>query len=114
MQFSGTHTVTVVTLTTDTDDLGDSTTTTLEQDAAGVLFAPEGIAESTSSRSPAVIGDATLYGPLPKLNADDTVRHEPTCCTGAEFDHGVWQVVGGSRGWGPGQVAAPIQRTGSV
>ena len=65
---------------------------------------------SVDAQSPNVIGRASLYGAFPRLEADDTIRHDATCCDGAEFEHGTWQVVGGSRGWGPGMVVVPIDK----
>lgn len=110
----GGHTVTATTVTTTTDDLGNSTeagTTTVVDD---ILFAPEGIQESTDADNPRVIGDATLYGKLPALNSDDTVTHAAPCCDGVDFAFGTWQVVGGSKGWGRGDKAVPIRRTGAA
>ena len=104
------HAVTAVSTTTTRDEFGDATTTTSEQPVTGVLFAPEGAAESTTAASPDVVGSASLYGAFPRLEGDDTIRHDDTCCDGAEFAHGTWQVVGGSRGWGPGMVVVPIER----
>jgi hypothetical protein len=104
------HTVAAVSVTTTTDKYGDSTTTTTEATVEGVLFAPEGATESVDAQSPNVIGRASLYGAFPRLEADDTIRHDATCCDGAIFEHGSWQVVGGSRGWGPGMVVVPIDK----
>jgi hypothetical protein len=108
------HTVTATTVTTTTDDLGNSTETTATTVADDILFAPEGIQESTDADTPRVIGDASLYGPLPALNSDDTILHQVACCDGADFAHGTWQVVGGSKGWGRGDKAVPIRRTAAA
>lgn len=109
-----THTVTCTHVTRTTDDDGDSTSTTSTATATDVLFAPEGLQENAPNDSPAVVGDATLYGQLPDLDADDTVLHAAPCCDGADFLHGRWQVVGGSKGWGRGDKAVPIRRTGDA
>jgi hypothetical protein len=109
-----THTITATAVTTTWDDHGNSSETTSTTVVAGILFAPEGLQESVDNNTANLIGDATLYGVLPKLDADDTVLHEAACCDGADFKHGVWQVVGGSKGWGRGDKAVPIRRTGDV
>lgn len=107
------HVVTTNSVTTTTDDLGDSTESATQTTVAGVKFAPEGATESVSARSPNLVGTASLYGKFPALDADDTVTHAASCCSGQDFPLGTWQVVGGSRGWGMGTVV-PIKRTGSV
>ena len=108
------HTVTAVSATTTDDGLGNTSTTTTPTPISGVLYAPEGATESVATDSPALIGNGSLYGPFPPLDSDDTVKHEATCCSGAEFPLGDWQVVGGSRGWGASMVVVPIQRTAAV
>lgn len=109
------HTVTATSTTTTKDDYGDSTEATSDTEVTGVLYAPEGIAESVSADSPGVIGEASLYGGFPRLDADDTVTHEAPCCDGHDFTLGTWQVVGGSRGWGgPDMVVVPIKLVSTV
>lgn len=105
------HTVTTVTVTTTRSPLGDESYSESTATSAGVLFAPEGVQEATADDSPRVVGDASLYGDLPRLSADDVVRHAAPCCDGSDFAHGEWQVVGGSRGWGAGLKAVPIRLT---
>lgn len=104
------HTVTANAVTTPGDQWGDADPTSSGGTYPGILFAPEGLVETTESAAPAVIGDATLYGILPKLTADDTITHAAPCCDGEDFAHATWQVVGGSRGWGRGRKAVAIQR----
>ena len=105
------HEVSVSAVTTTRDKYGDTTEATSDSAVSGVLFAPEGVSESVSADSPAVIGEASLYGGFPRLDADDTVTHAATCCDGRDFAFGTWQVVGGSRGWGgPEMVVVPIKR----
>ena len=107
-----THAVTATSTATNRDDYGDSTTADTSKVVTGVLFAPEGVAESTASNSPAVVGEASLYGGFPRLDADDSINHAAPCCDGRDFALGVWQVVGGSRGWGgPDMMVVPIKRT---
>lgn len=108
------HTVTTNAVTTPADQWGDADPTSSGTVSTGILFAPEGLTESTDSAAPTVIGDATLYGVLPHLNADDTVTHAAECCDGEDFLHGTWQVVGGSRGWGRGRKAVAIQRASAA
>lgn len=110
---TATHSVTVTRVTTTTDSLGNSTEAPTTSTAT-VRFAPEGMVENANSTSPRVIGDATLYGATPHLDADDTIVHASGCCAGDDFDLGTWQVVGGSRGWGRGRKAVPIRRTGAT
>lgn len=107
------HTVSTNSVTTTADDLGDGSTSSSSATATDVLFAPEGLVENAGTDAPTVIGDATLYGVLPALMADDTVTHSAPCCDGADFALGTWQVVGGSKGWGGGKKAVPIRRTGA-
>ena len=105
------HTVTATLVTTTDDGLGNTTETTTPRVITGALFAPEGATESVDAQSPKVIGRASLYGAFPRLDADDRIEHSSGCCSGDEFEHGTWQVVGGSRGWGPGMMVVPIDKT---
>lgn len=109
------HTVTATAVsTTDPDGLGNTSESKAESVVSRVLFAPEGATESVDAQSPNVIGRASLYGAFPALNSDDRIEHEVDCCSGAEFAHGIWQVVGGSRGWAPGAVVVPIDKAASA
>lgn len=108
------HAVTATAVSTTDEGLGDTTETTTDTVVPGVLFAPEGATESVDARSPNVIGRASLYGAFPALNSDDRIEHDAGCCSGAEFGHGTWQVVGGSRGWGPGLMVVPIDKAASA
>lgn len=108
------HSVTITAVSTTDDGLGNTSATSAPRTATGVLYAPEGLAESTGATSPAVIGDATLYGNTGPCDSDDTVLHEVTCCDGSHFPLGLWQVVGGSKGWGGTNYALPIQRASSA
>lgn len=98
-----TETVTVIQVTTTTDDYGNSTTSQTEQDVSGVLFEPMQATERTDSRSPGVVSPAKFYLPVPlKLNADDVVLVGGV----------VWAVQGGSSVWGD-QTEVPVTRTGA-
>lgn len=108
--FLNTHAVVTTAVVTTTDELGNTTETETSTSLGGILFAPEGYVENASSNAPTVIGSATLYGVLPALDEDDTVTHRTDCCDGADFPRGLWQVVGGSRGWGNGNKAVPIRK----
>jgi hypothetical protein len=55
----GTQTVVARQVTTATDPLGDSTTTTIETVVPGALFEPRQATERTDSRSPGVTTPAT-------------------------------------------------------
>lgn len=105
------HTLTAVVTTTTRADDGDSSTATANVTVTGALYAPEGITEAPNAP---VIGEASLYGAFPLLDADDTLIHPSTCCDGTVFPRGSWQVVGGAKGWGPGQVVVPVKRTGAT
>lgn len=108
------HTVTVVATSVTKTPNGDETYTESPSTWSGVLFAPEGVQEGVDGASPRVVGEASLYGDLPRLSADDSVRHGEACCDGSDFARGEWQVVGGSRGWGGGLKAVPIRKTGEA
>lgn len=102
------HTVAAETVTTDRDAYGDATTAERKRTVSGVLYAPEGIQEAPGLP---VVGDASLYGEFPPLDADDTVTHGASCpCDGKQFPRGTFQVVGGSKAWPLGTVV-PIRRT---
>lgn len=108
------HTVTARSVTTTDDGLGNTSDTNVDTEVSAVLFAPEGATESVDAQSPNVIGRASLYGAFPALNSDDLIVHEATCCDGAEFGHGTWNVVGGTRGWGPGLMVVPIDKAATA
>lgn len=108
------HTVTARTVETTTDPLGNTSTVDVDVEVSGVLFAPEGATESVDAQSPNVIGRASLYGAFPAMNSDDLVVHEATCCDGTEFDLGTWNVIGGTRGWGPGLMVVPIDKAATA
>lgn len=98
------ETVTVISVTTTTDDHGDSTTTQTEQDVAGALFEPMQATERTDSRSPGVTSPAKFYLPIPiELDSDDVILRGETS----------WQVVGGSSVWG-NQTEVPVTRSAAV
>jgi hypothetical protein len=109
-----THTVTASHVTTTSDIYGNSSESASTETVTGVLFAPAGLAEGSDNGEAALVGEATLYGSLPALDADDTVTHAGSCCDGSDFPLATWQVVGGSKGWGGGNKAVPIRRTGDV
>lgn len=97
-------TVTVVQVTTTDDGLGNTTTTTLEQDVSGVLFEPQQATERTDSRSPGVVTPAKFYLPVAlTLDADDVILHD-----GYE-----WQVIAGSSVWG-NDTEVPVTRASAV
>lgn len=106
-------TVTVRSVVTTTDDLGNSSTVPTVSTLAWALIAPRSSNERTDSRSPAVISAATIYGPFgTALDADDVLivaGHSPSM-------DGVWQVEGRSgdwslSGWRPGFEVA-VKRAG--
>lgn len=107
-------TVSVIAVTTTTDDLGDSTTETVETVLEWALVAPRSSTERVDPRSPAVVTAASVYGPFgTSLDADDLIivaDHSPSM-------NGEWQVEGRSgdwslNGWKPGFEVA-IKRAGS-
>lgn len=105
------HTVSTQAVTTTTDDYGVGSTATKNRTVTNVLYAPEGITETVGGP---VVGDASLYGFFPRLDANDTVTHARSCgCGEVAFPFGTWQVVGGSKPWPLGSVV-PIRRTGDA
>jgi hypothetical protein len=106
-------TVVVRSVTTTTDDLGDSTTETVETPLEWALIAPRSSTERTDPRAPAVVTAASIYGPFgTALDADDLLivsGHSPSM-------DGVWQVEGmpgdwSLGGWEPGFEVA-VKRAG--
>lgn len=90
-------TVTVRSVVTTTDDLGNSTTIPTDTPLAWALISPRSSNERTDPRSPAVISAATIYGgPFgTPLNSDDVLivsGHSPSM-------DGEWQVEGRSGDW---------------
>ena len=108
------HSVTARAVTTTDDGLGNTSDVNVDTEVPSVLFAPEGATESVGAQSPNVIGRASLYGAFPALNSDDLILHDATCCDGSQFGHGTWNVIGGSRSWGPGMVVVPIDKASAA
>ena len=92
-------TVTVRSVTTTTDSLGDETTSSVDTVLDWSLIAPRSSTERSDNRSPAVIAAASIYGPFgTPLNADDVLivsGHSPSM-------DGEWQVDGMSGDWSLG------------
>ncbi len=84
-------TVTVLSVTTVDDGLGNTTTETVTTVLPWALVAPRSSDERSDPRAPAVVSAASVYGPFgTDLDADDLIvisDHSPT------FD-GEWQVDG--------------------
>jgi hypothetical protein len=106
-------TVVVRSVTTTTDDLGDSTTETFETVLEWALIAPRSSTERSDPRAPAVVTAASIYGPFgTSLDSDDLLvvsDHSPSM-------DGVWQVEGmpgdwSLGGWKPGFEVA-VKRAG--
>lgn len=78
------------------DELGDGTTSETTETLAWALIAPRASSERTDPRTPAVVSQASIYGPFgTALDADDTLvvsGHSPAM-------DGVWQVEGRSGDW---------------
>lgn len=89
-------TVTIHHVATTRDELGDGTTTETTETLAWALIAPRASSERTDPRQPAVVSQASIYGPFgTALDADDTLvvsGHSPSM-------DGVWQVEGHSGDW---------------
>ena len=89
-------TVTVRSVATTTDDLGNSTTSATTSTLEWALFTPRSSSERTDPRIPAVISAATIYGPFgTALDADDVLvvsGHSPSA-------DGEWQVEGMPGDW---------------
>lgn len=87
----GETTVTVIQVTTTTDDLGDQTTVTTQQVVDGVMFEPQQGVERTDPQSPGVVTPAKFYLPIPlQLDADDVI---------VDADGVRWNVTAGSSVW---------------
>lgn len=106
-------TVTIRSVVTTDDGLGNTTEETTETVLEWALVAPRTSAERSDPRAPAVVSAASVYGPFgTELDADDLIviaDHSPT------FD-GVWQVDGlpgqwSLAGWAPGFEVA-VKRVG--
>lgn len=84
-------TVSVISVTTENDGLGNTTTETVETVLDWALVAPRASDERVDPRAPAVVTAASVYGPFgTDLDADDLIviaDHSPT------FD-GEWQIEG--------------------
>lgn len=101
-------TVTLQSVTTVDDGLGNITETDTSQTYDRVRFAPRSSAERTDPRAPAVITGATLYrkGDFPVTRADAVVI--------ADVDpmiDGTWQVDGDPGYWGGVGIEVAITRT---
>lgn len=93
-------TVVLRSVTTTPDDMGDTTTETVESTLDWALIAPRPSTERTDPRSPAVVDAASIYGPFgTALNADDVLvvsNHSPSM-------DGEWQVEGNPGDWSLGE-----------
>lgn len=92
--------VTVRSVVTVDDGLGNETSTVTEVPVSGVLFEPRQSTERTDPRSPGVVTPAKFYGPFPTLDADDEI---------VDADGVAWQVEGGASDWG-GLSEVPVKR----
>lgn len=99
------QTVTVRSVTTVDDGIGNTIETPTTSTVPGVLFEPQQAIERTDSRSPGVVTPAKFYGPFPLLDADDTI----TDAAGVR-----WQVIGGSVRWDAEHSEVPVKRTGKA
>lgn len=97
-------TVSVISVETTTDDLGNGTIETTELVLEWALVAPRSSDERSDPRSPAVVTAASIYGPFATaIDADDLIvvaDHSPSM-------NGEWQIDGRSgdwslNGWKPG------------
>jgi hypothetical protein len=98
------QTVTIRSVTTTDDGLGNTTETTTEQAVERVLFEPQQATERTDRNSPGVVTPAKFYGPFPPLDADDLIVD----AAGVS-----WQVVGGAAKWGA-ESEVPVKRASAV
>jgi hypothetical protein len=100
-------TVTLTSVTTTTDDLGNTTETTTTADYDQVRFVPRSSTESNDSRTPKVITAASLYrrGEFP-VDEDDTI----TIAGQHDQIDGTWRVEGQAGRWATG-VEVAIKRT---
>lgn len=104
----GPITVTLVSVVTTTDDLGDATETTTSTTYDAVRLAPRTSSERVDSRSPAIVTGATLYrrDAFP-VTPDDRI----IIADQHPLIDGTWQVEGDPGYWGRG-VEVAIKRVG--
>lgn len=99
---SDTPTVSLVSVTKTTDDLGDTTETETTTDVSDWLFAPRSSTERADSKAPAVITGASLYGP-----AGSTIGpNDYFLVDGIRYD-----VEGEPGYWGSAGIEVAIKRT---
>lgn len=102
--------VTLRSTTTTDDELGNSTTVTVESQWGPCGVAPRYALESTDSRTPAVIVGKTVYGPTVAIDSDDTLVID-----GVEYQvdglPGVWRNP--FTGWDAG-IEVPVKRASAV
>jgi hypothetical protein len=103
-------TLTLISTTTTTDPLGDSTTTETETLWGPCAVAPRYATESTDPRVPPVIVGKVIYGPVVAIDSDDRIRIDGELY---EVDGlpGVWESP--FTGWAPG-IEVPVKRAGAV
>lgn len=95
--------VSLVTVTTTDDGLGNTAETTTSVTYDNVRFAPRSSSERTDPRAPAVITAASLYrrGEFPAAAADRIV-----IAGESDLIDGTWQVEGEAGFWGRGTEVA--------
>lgn len=110
MDFAHGVTITVRSVTTTTDPLGNTSEVVVEESWGPCAVAPRYATESTDPRVPPVIVGKTIYGPTRDLDSDDRLVIDGT----------EWQVDGlpgewtsPFTGWAPG-MEVPVKRAGSV
>lgn len=98
--------VSLISVVTTTDDLGNGTTETVETVLDWALVSPRSSTERTDSRSPAVITAASIYGPFATaIDSDDLLvvfGHSPSM-------DGEWRVEGMPGDWSLGDWRAGFE-----
>ena len=115
MNFPHGTTVTVRSVTTTDDGLGNTTETVTESTWGPVAIAPRFATESSDPRVPPIMVGIELMGPKRALDSDDVI-----VIPAESFYAGTWQVDGlpanydhPMTGWEAGMVV-PVKRTAAV
>ena len=110
MDFPSGVMLTIRSVTTTIDPLGDSTTTTVETPWGPCAIAPRTASENADPTRPAVIIGKTVYGPTVTLDADDQILIDGIAYE-VDGEAGDWRSP--FTGWAPG-MEVPVKRASAV
>ena len=111
MDFPHGETVTVRSVTSTTDDLGDSSTTSTDEDWGPCAVWDRYATENTDPRSAPVVVGLNIAGPRVAINSDDRIVRNGVAyeVDGLPEEN----TVNPFTGWDPG-IVVPVKRAGSV